>query len=52
MPVEEWIATLGDRIGYLHLHNNHGKVTGRPSYKTVINGLFALCCGFSQHLGE
>ena len=33
MPVEEWITTLGDRIGYLHLHNNHGKVSGRPSYK-------------------
>ena len=25
MPVEEWISTLGDRIAYLHLHNNHGK---------------------------
>lgn len=33
MPVEEWITTLGNRIGYLHLHNNHGKVPGRPSYK-------------------
>ena len=33
MPVEEWIKTLGNRIGYLHLHNNHGKVSGRPSYK-------------------
>lgn len=33
MPVEEWIASLGRRIGYLHLHNNHGKVAGRPSYK-------------------
>ena len=33
MSVEEWIITLGDRIGYLHLHNNHGKVSGRPSYK-------------------
>ena len=33
MPVEEWISTLGDRIGYLHLHNNHGKVSGRPSFK-------------------
>ena len=32
MSVEEWITTLGDRIGYLHLHNNHGKVLGRPSY--------------------
>ena len=33
MSVEEWITTLGDRIGYLHLHNNHGKVLGRPSFK-------------------
>ena len=33
MPVEEWIKSLGNRIGYLHLHNNHGKVAGRPSYK-------------------
>ena len=32
MSVEKWIKTLGDRIGYLHLHNNHGKVLGRPSY--------------------
>lgn len=32
MPIEEWIKSLGDRIGYLHLHNNHGKVLGRPSY--------------------
>lgn len=31
--VEEWIISLGSRIGYLHLHNNHGKVSGRPSYK-------------------
>ena len=23
--VEDWIITLGDRIGYYHLHNNHGK---------------------------
>ena len=23
MSVEEWIKILGDRIGYLHLHNNH-----------------------------
>ena len=32
MSVEDWIITLGDRIGYLHLHNNHGKQSGRPSY--------------------
>lgn len=25
MSVEEWIKTLGDRIYYYHLHNNHGK---------------------------
>ena len=24
MSVEDWIKTLGDRIGYYHLHNNHG----------------------------
>ena len=32
MSVEDWIKTLGNRIGYLHLHNNHGKVSGKPSY--------------------
>ena len=32
MPVADWITTLGSRIGYLHLHNNHGKAVGRPSY--------------------
>lgn len=32
MRVEDWITSLGDRIGYLHLHNNHGKVKGQPSY--------------------
>lgn len=25
MSVEDWIKTLGDRIHYYHLHNNHGK---------------------------
>ena len=33
MSVEEWITSLGSRIGYLHLHDNHGKVVGRPSFK-------------------
>lgn len=33
MSVRDWIKTLGNRIGYLHLHNNHGKVEGRPSFK-------------------
>ena len=33
ISVEEWITTLGERIGYLHLHDNHGKVIGRPSFK-------------------
>ena len=33
MAIEDWITTLGKRIGYLHLHNNHGKVEGRPSFK-------------------
>ena len=32
MSVSDWIVSLGDRIGYLHLHNNHGKVAGRPSF--------------------
>lgn len=32
MSVEDWITSLGERIGYLHLHNNHGKIQGRPSY--------------------
>ena len=32
MKVEDWITSLGERIGYLHLHNNHGKIQGRPSY--------------------
>jgi sugar phosphate isomerase/epimerase len=25
MSVEKWIETLGDRIAYYHLHNNHGR---------------------------
>lgn len=25
MTAEDWIRSLGSRIGYLHLHNNHGK---------------------------
>ena len=25
MSVEDWIKTLGSRIGYYHIHNNHGK---------------------------
>lgn len=25
MTVEKWIETLGDRIAYYHLHNNHGR---------------------------
>lgn len=29
VPVSEWIEDLGTRIGYLHLHNNHGKRTIR-----------------------
>lgn len=32
MKVEEWIKTLKDKIGYVHLHDNHSKVEGRPSY--------------------
>lgn len=26
MSVYDWIKTLNKRIGYLHLHNNHGKI--------------------------
>ena len=25
IPIEEWIKVLGNRIGYVHLHNNDGK---------------------------
>ena len=32
MSVEDWITSLGERIGYLHLHNNYGKLKERPSY--------------------
>ena len=32
MSVEDWITSLGDRIGYLHLHDNHGVVEDRPSF--------------------
>lgn len=32
MSVENWITSLGKRIGYLHLHDNHGNVEGRASY--------------------
>ena len=28
MSVYNWIKTLGKRIGYMHLHNNHGKDSG------------------------
>ena len=33
MPVEDWITSLGDRIHYFHLHNNHGK-TNALGYNT------------------
>lgn len=33
MSVEDWIKTLGDRIGYLHLHNNHGKQFNSRTYR-------------------
>ena len=26
MSVYDWIKTLGPRIGYMHMHNNHGKI--------------------------
>lgn len=32
MSIEDWIKTLNNRIGYLHFHNNHGKIAGRPSF--------------------
>ena len=32
MSVEDWITSLGERIGYLHLHDNHGIVEDRPSF--------------------
>lgn len=27
MPVYDWIKTLNKRIGYMHMHNNHGKIS-------------------------
>lgn len=30
--VKEWIKTLGENIGYLHLHNNHGKQYEEETY--------------------
>lgn len=32
MSVEDWIVSLGDRIGYIHMHNNHGKQPNNPSF--------------------
>lgn len=32
MSVEKWIKSLGNRIGYLHMHNNHGRLKNRPSF--------------------
>ena len=32
MKVEDWIISLNNRIGYVHLHDNHAKLEGRPSY--------------------
>jgi len=32
MSVKEWIISLNDRIGYVHLHNNHGQINDRPSF--------------------
>ena len=29
MSVYDWVKTLNKRIGYMHLHNNHGKLTNR-----------------------
>ena len=30
--VEDWIVSLEDRIGYVHMHNNHGKQPENPSF--------------------
>jgi sugar phosphate isomerase/epimerase len=30
--VEDWIVSLEDRIGYIHMHNNHGKQPENPSF--------------------
>lgn len=32
ISVENWTKTLGERIGYVHIHNNHGKKLDRPSF--------------------
>ena len=38
MKVEDWITSLGERIGYLHLHNNHGKqdIKGHNNTITIV----------------
>lgn len=33
MSLEDWIKTLGNRIGYVHMHNNHGRQMDRPPFK-------------------
>lgn len=41
MSVYNWIKTLGNRIGYLHLHNNHGKdscVQNLDEHLDITNG--------------
>lgn len=35
VPVEEWIKGLGDRIGYVHLHNNDGT---KDAHDGLLNG--------------
>ena len=37
MTVYKWIRTLGKRIGYMHLHNNHGKDAG-DEHLGITNG--------------
>lgn len=39
MPAAEWITTLGERIHYLHLHNNHGAQPGKEHNRDEHLGL-------------
>lgn len=40
MSVYDWIKTLNKRIGYMHLHNNHGKIStiSNDEHKGFFNG--------------
>lgn len=59
MPAEERISSLGDRIAYFHLHNNHGKqnIKGRNDDEHLgLNGgtidMKGLLCLAESHCPE